>query len=66
VAAVRKFAVQDQVDMIATWGAGEGLAAKPIIQKYQIPTINYSTKLGDPRTADGIHVPFPSELPPGL
>ncbi len=43
VAAVRKFAVQDQVDMIATWGAGEGLAAKPIIQKYQIPTINYST-----------------------
>ena len=43
VAAVRKFAVQDKMDMIATWGAGEGLAAKPIIQKYQIPTINYST-----------------------
>lgn len=43
VAAVRKFAVQDQVDMIATWGAGEGLAAKPVIQKYKIPTINYST-----------------------
>ena len=43
VAAVRKFAVQDNVDMIATWGAGEGLAAKPIIQKYKIPTINYST-----------------------
>ena len=42
-AAVRKFAVQDQVDMIATWGAGEGLAAKPIIQRYKIPTINYST-----------------------
>jgi branched-chain amino acid transport system substrate-binding protein len=42
-AAVRKFAVQDQVDMIATWGAGEGLAAKPIIQQYKIPTINYST-----------------------
>jgi branched-chain amino acid transport system substrate-binding protein len=43
VAAVRKFAVQDNVDMIATWGVGEGLAAKPIIQQYQIPTINYST-----------------------
>lgn len=43
VAAVRKFAVQDKMDMIATWGAGEGLAAKPIIQKYKIPTINYST-----------------------
>jgi branched-chain amino acid transport system substrate-binding protein len=43
VAAVRKFAIQDKVDMIATWGAGEGLAAKPIIQQYRIPTINYST-----------------------
>jgi branched-chain amino acid transport system substrate-binding protein len=43
VAAVRKFAIQDRVDMIATWGAGEGLAAKPIIQQYRIPTINYST-----------------------
>jgi len=43
VSAVRKFAVQDKVDMIATWGAGEGLAAKPLVQKYRIPTINYST-----------------------
>jgi len=43
VSAVRKFAIQDRVDMIATWGAGEGLAAKPIIQQYRIPTINYST-----------------------
>ena len=42
-AAVRKFAIKDQVDMIATWGAGEGLAAKPIVQQYKIPTINYST-----------------------
>lgn len=43
VSAVRRFALQDQVDMIATWGAGEGLAAKPLVQKYGIPTINYST-----------------------
>jgi len=42
-AAVQKFVLQDKVDMIATWGAGEGLAAKPIVQKYQVPTINYST-----------------------
>lgn len=42
-AAVNKFVLQDKVDMIATWGAGEGLAAKPIIQKYKVPTINYST-----------------------
>ena len=43
VAAVRKFAVSDKVDMIATWSAGAGLSAKPIIQKYKIATINYST-----------------------
>lgn len=42
-AAVRKFVMQDKVDMIATWGAGEGLAAKPIIQEYKVPAINYST-----------------------
>ena len=42
-AAVQKFVLQDNVDMIATWGAGEGLAAKPIVQKYKVPTINYST-----------------------
>jgi branched-chain amino acid transport system substrate-binding protein len=42
-AAVQKFVLQDKVDMIATWGAGEGLAAKPIVQKYKVPTINYST-----------------------
>ena len=43
VAAVRKFAVQDRVDMIATWSAGAGLAAKPIIKRYNIPAINFST-----------------------
>ncbi len=43
IAAVKKFVLQDQVDMIATWSAGEGLAAKPIIQEYKVPTINYST-----------------------
>lgn len=42
VAAAKKFAIQNKVDMIATWGTGEGLAVKPIIQNYKIPTINYS------------------------
>jgi branched-chain amino acid transport system substrate-binding protein len=42
VAAVRKFAMQEKVDMIATWGAGEGLQAKPLLQQYKIPAINYS------------------------
>lgn len=60
-AAVRKFAVQDHVDMIATWGAGEGMAAKPIIQQYKIPTINYSTSwelLEQP--IDYMYLPFGS------
>ena len=60
-AAVRKFAVQDNVDMIATWGAGEGMAAKPIIQQYKIPTINYSTswELLE-RPIDYMYLPFGS------
>jgi branched-chain amino acid transport system substrate-binding protein len=61
VAAVRRFAVQDQVDMIATWGAGEGLAAKPIIQQYKIPTINFSTswEILEP-PIDYMYLPFGS------
>lgn len=43
VAAVRKFAMTDKVDMIATWSAGEGIQAKPLLQQYKIPAINYST-----------------------
>jgi branched-chain amino acid transport system substrate-binding protein len=43
VAAVRKFAQQDKVDMIATWSAGEGIQAKPLLQEFKIPAINYST-----------------------
>jgi len=60
-AAVNKFVLQDKVDMIATWGAGEGLAAKPIIQKYKVPTINYSTSweiLESP--VDYMYLPFGS------
>ncbi len=61
VAAVRKFAVQDKVDMIATWSAGAGLAAKPIIKRYQIPTINYSTawEILEP-PIDYMYLPFGS------
>jgi branched-chain amino acid transport system substrate-binding protein len=61
VAAVRKFAVQDNVDMIATWGAGEGMAAKPIIQQYRVPTINYSTawEILEP-PIDYMYLPFGS------
>jgi len=60
-AAVNRFVLQEKVDMIATWGAGEGLAAKPIIQKNKIPTINYSTSweiLEQP--IDYMYLPFGS------
>lgn len=61
VAAVRKFAVRDKVDMIATWSTGAGIAAKPIIQKYKIPTINYSTgwEILEP-PIDYMYLPFGS------
>ncbi len=61
VAAVRKFAMQDKVDMIATWSAGEGIQAKPLLQQYKIPAINYSTSweiLQPP--VDYMYLPFGS------
>jgi branched-chain amino acid transport system substrate-binding protein len=42
---VKKFC-EEKMDMIATWDAGSGIQAKPIIQEYKIPTINYSTYQG--------------------
>jgi len=43
---VKKFCTSDKMDIIATWDAGSGIMAKPIIQKYKIPNINYSTYQG--------------------
>jgi len=40
---VKKFCTANKMDMIATWDAGSGIMAKPIIQKYKTPNINYST-----------------------
>ncbi|MCK7515461.1 MAG: ABC transporter substrate-binding protein [Desulfobacterales bacterium] len=51
VAAVRKFAMQDKVDMIATWSAGEGMQAKPLLQQYQDPGHQLLHGLGDPPAA---------------
>ena len=61
VSAVRKFAQQDKVDMIATWSAGEGMNAKPIIKRYGIPAINYSTawEILEP-PIDFMYLPFGS------
>lgn len=43
---VKKFSTEDQVQLIFTWDAGSGIMAKPVFQKYRIPTINYSTYKG--------------------
>ncbi|MCX7857073.1 MAG: ABC transporter substrate-binding protein [Deltaproteobacteria bacterium] len=39
---VKKFC-EEKVSMLATWDTGLGIQAKPIVQEYKIPTINYST-----------------------
>lgn len=58
---VKKFCAEDKMDMLATWDAGSGIMAKPIIQQYKTPNINYSTYQGilnDP--VDYAYLPFGS------
>ena len=43
---VKLFCTGDKMDIIATWDAGSGIMAKPIIQQYKVPNINYSTYQG--------------------
>jgi len=58
---VKKFCTSDKMDMIATWDAGSGIMAKPIIQKYKIPNINYSTYQGILKPpVDYAYLPFGS------
>jgi len=57
---VKKFC-EEKADMIATWDAGAGIQAKPIIQEYKIPTINYSTYQGIlTPPVDYMYLPFGS------
>ena len=57
---VKKFC-EEKVDMLAVWDAGSGIAVKPIIQEYKIPTINFSTpeQLLNP-PIDYMYLPFGS------
>jgi len=58
---VKKFCTQDKMDIIATWDAGSGIQAKPIIQRYRTPLINYSTYQGILKSpVDYIYLPFGS------
>ncbi|MFH0844474.1 MAG: ABC transporter substrate-binding protein [Pseudomonadota bacterium] len=43
---VKKFCVEDKVDILNTWDAGSGIMSKPVFQQYKIPDINYSTYKG--------------------
>jgi branched-chain amino acid transport system substrate-binding protein len=43
---VKKFCTSDKMDITATRDAGSGIMAKPIIQKYKTPNINFSTYQG--------------------
>ncbi|MBK5099690.1 MAG: ABC transporter substrate-binding protein [Desulfobacteraceae bacterium] len=58
---VKKFCTSNKMDMIATWDAGSGIMAKPIIQKYKVPNINYSTYQGILKPpVDYAYLPFGS------
>jgi len=60
---VKKFCAQDKMDMLATWDAGAGLQAKPVIQKYKTPCINYSTYQGILNSPVGyMYLPFASYI----
>ena len=58
---VKKFCTRDKMDMIATWDAGSGIQAKPLVQKYKTPCINYSTYQGLLKSPlDYMYLPFGS------
>jgi branched-chain amino acid transport system substrate-binding protein len=40
---IKKFCTSEKMDITTTWDAGSGIMVKPIIQKYKIPNINFST-----------------------
>jgi branched-chain amino acid transport system substrate-binding protein len=60
---VKKFCTRDKVDMLATWDAGSGIQAKPLIQRYKTPTINFSTYQGILKPPlDYMYLPFGSYI----
>ena len=40
---IKEFCTSNKMDITATWDAGSGISVKPIIQKYMVPNINFST-----------------------
>ena len=58
---VKKFCAEDKMDMIAVWDAGSGIQAKPIVQEYKVPMLNYSTFQGIiAPPMDYVYLPFGS------
>src|SRR4030042_4784162 len=58
---VKKFC-EEKKDMIAVWDAGSGLQAKPIIQEYKIPTLNYSVHQALLKDPAYMYLPFGSYI----
>ena len=60
---VKKFCSHDKMDMMATWSAGAGIMAKPLIQRCKTPNINYSTYQGILKApVDYVYLPFGSYI----
>ncbi len=60
---VKRFCTLEKVDMLATWDAGTGIQIKPIIQRYKVPTLNFSTYQGLLKPPiDYIYLPFGSYI----
>jgi len=60
---VKKFCTLDKMDMLATWDAGSGIQAKPLVQRYKTPCINYSTYQGILKPPlDYMYLPFGSYI----
>jgi len=58
---VKKFC-EEKKDMISVWDAGSGLQAKPIIQEYKIPTLNYSVHQALLKEPAYMYLPFGSYI----
>ena len=56
---IKEFCTSNKMDFTATWDAGSGISVKPIVQKYEVPNINFSTFpaiLNPP--VDYVYLPF--------
>jgi len=54
---------EEKMDIISNWDTGSGIQAKPILQEYKIPGLNYSTFQGILKPPiDYVYLPFGSYI----